>query len=50
MVYKKEYLDLLMSKDYDITISSKFISKFVSEDKTLTYWIAVEKEGSKYNG
>lgn len=48
MIYKKEHLDVIMSKDYDVTISSKFISKFVSEDKTMTYWIAVEKEGSKF--
>lgn len=48
MIYKKEHLDFLMPKTYNVTISSKFISKFVSDDKTLTYWVAVEKEGSKY--
>lgn len=48
MVFKKEHLDYLMPKSYVVTISSKFISKFVSEDKKLTYWVAVEKEGSKF--
>lgn len=48
LVFKTENFSKLFETSYNVTISSKFISKFVSEDKKLTYWLAVEKEGSKF--
>ena len=47
VVFKKENLRMLPS-DYNVSISSKGISRFESEDDKLTYYIAVEAKYSNF--
>lgn len=49
LVFKTEILSKLMLRNYDVEISgSTFFAKFSSDDKKLTYWLAVEKDQSKF--
>jgi len=41
-IFKVENLLKLMIKDYTVAISAKCLSKFVSEDKSITYFVALE--------
>lgn len=45
--FKTENLKMLPG-DYDVTISSKNLSQFVSHSRPVTYWVAVEPDSS-YN-
>lgn len=36
----------MVSDNYDVKISSKLISEFTNESKTLKYWVALEKSSS----
>lgn len=49
MVLRTENLTKLMSGGYDVSISSKGISRFKSTNMDLTYWVSTEK-GSHYTG
>tara|TARA_Y100000034_G_scaffold126742_1_gene178440 strand:- start:584 stop:1288 length:705 start_codon:yes stop_codon:yes gene_type:complete len=46
--FKVENLKM-MSGNYQVSITDKVVSRFVSTTKDLTYWIALESD-SKYNG
>tara|TARA_B100001094_G_scaffold318632_1_gene362451 strand:+ start:1221 stop:1889 length:669 start_codon:yes stop_codon:yes gene_type:complete len=45
--FKVENIKILPGS-YNVSISKKLLSKFVSEDKNLTYWVALEPD-STYN-
>lgn len=34
--------------DYEVVVSQKLISAMISQDKNLTYWVALKKKGSYY--
>ena len=47
--FKIENLSKLMLKDYNVTISSKGLSKFSSQDGSIEYFVAVEATSSHFN-
>ena len=47
--FKIENLSKLMLKDYNVTISSKGLSKFSSQDGIIEYFVAVEATSSYFN-
>ena len=49
MIFKAEFLEKLMSGNYEVKISSKGISHFKHATDQIEYWIATEA-GSKYEG
>lgn len=48
MIFKTENLKF-MALDYSVKISSKGVSQFTNETKSIDYWVATEA-GSEYNG
>ena len=46
IIFKVENFSKLMSKDYNVSMSSKGLSKFVSDDEKLVYHIAIENNST----
>ena len=49
-VFKFENLTKIMNKNYNVTLSSKGLSKYVSSDGLIEYFVAIEKAHSTYEG
>ena len=46
IIFKVENFSKLMSTDYNVSMSSKGLSKFVSDDEKLVYHIAIENNST----
>ncbi len=42
MIFRTEFVEKLMSGNYQVTISSKGIAQFKNTDRKITYWITTE--------
>ena len=49
-VFKFENLTKIMTKNYNVSLSSKGLSKFNSSDDTIEYFVAIELANSVYDG
>ena len=49
-IFKFENITKLMSKNYNVSLSSKGLSKFVSSDDVIEYFVAIELANSIYEG
>ena len=49
-IFKFENITKLMTKNYNVSLSSKGLSKFVSSDDVIEYFVAIELANSIYEG
>ena len=49
-IFNFENITKLMSKNYNVSLSSKGLSKFVSSDDVIEYFVAIELANSIYEG
>jgi hypothetical protein len=49
-IFKFENITKLMSKNYNVSLSKKGLSKFVSSDDVIEYFVAIELANSIYEG